>query len=442
MDEYRMTPSSRPVNAIVSVPGSKSITNRAMLTAALSGGTSVLTGALDSEDTRIMAEALKLAGFQVAGEPFSERLAISPNKDSQIRSAPEAGVNPVELYVGNSGTTARFLAAALAFKPGYWRIDGKERMRQRPIGDLLDALAQLGADAKSEPGTGCPPVTIHGHGLPGGIARVRGDISSQFLSGLLMAAPLAEGNVRIEVEGELVSRPYVGMTLAVMKSFGVDVETLDDGAFFIPASARYQAVEYAVEPDASAASYLFALPAVVGGRVTVRGMTERSLQGDVGFVNLLEMMGCKVKRGEDGTTVIRDVQNGVPVELHGIDVDMNSISDTVQTLSVVALFASSPTRIRNVAHARRKETDRIAAAVTELRKFGARVEEYEDGMEIFPIPREQMTGARIRTYDDHRMAMSFALAGLAVPGVVIENPACTAKTYPRYFEDLESALRQ
>jgi 3-phosphoshikimate 1-carboxyvinyltransferase len=304
-------------------------------------------------------------------------------------------------------------------------------MRERPIGDLLRALAQMGATAISENDNDCPPVVVHANGLPGGAAHLRGDISSQFLSGLLMAAPGARSPIELHVDGLLVSQPYIGMTLAVMEAFGVTVHAADGlRKFTIDAPQSYVARRYDIEPDASAASYFWAAAAVTGGEVTVEGLTGESLQGDFAFINCLEEMGCEVRRGRDSTTVVGR-------RLRGIDVDMNAISDTVQTLAVVAQFADGETTIRNVGHIRHKETDRIAAVAAELRKLGAEVTETSDGLTIRPTrPR----AATIDTYNDHRMAMSFAIAGLGIEGVRINNPQCVEKTYPNYFEDL-AALR-
>lgn len=406
-----------PVCGTVRPPGSKSITNRALVCAALAEGTSVLTGALDSEDTRVMLYALERLGVEV--EPDWSQARI------RVRGC--AGRFPAahaELDVANSGTTMRFLTAMVALGQGRFRIDGTPRMRERPIEDLLVALRQLGVTARSEPGTGCPPVVVEAQGLRGGRAEIAAAISSQFLSGLLMAAPYADHPVEIAVVGPLVSQPYVRMTLAVMEAFGVRVET-QDNRFLVP-QGRYRGRQYAIEPDASAASYFWAAAAITGGRVTVEGLGPSSLQGDVAFCDLLARMGCQVEAAAEGLSVI-----GGP--LRGIEADMNSISDTVQTLSVVALFADGPTTISNVAHIRHKETDRIGDLATELRKLGATVEERADGLRIVPAA---LRGAEVDTYDDHRMAMSLALAGLRVPGVVIRNPGCTAKTYPAFFADL------
>jgi 3-phosphoshikimate 1-carboxyvinyltransferase len=298
-------------------------------------------------------------------------------------------------------------------------------MRQRPIQDLMDALNRLGAQVESESGTGCPPVRVLAHGLQGGSVPIRGDVSSQFLSGLLMVAPYARQDVRIEVVGQLVSQPYVAMTCRVMQAFGVEV-AWQDQLLRVPAGVPYRPVDYAIEPDASAASYFWAAAAITGGRVRVLGLARDALQGDVGFCDCLQQMGCQVEWGPDFVEVV-----GQP--LRGIDVNMNAISDTAQTLAAVALFAEGPTHISGVAHIRHKETDRIGDLARELRKFGARVDEHDDGLTIYPAA---LRPAVIDTYDDHRMAMSLALPGLRIPGVVINDPDCTAKTYPHFFDDL------
>lgn len=410
-----------PVRGTVRPPGSKSITNRALVCAALAEGESRLLGALDSEDTRVMIESLGRLGIDIWHDPAEVRVVGCGGRLPR---------GEFQLYAANSGTTVRFLAAMLATGYGTYRLDGTPRMRERPIEDLLVALRQLGADAASELSKGCPPIVIRGRGLRGGRAVVTGDISSQFLSGLLLASPYAEADVELAVDGPLVSRPYIDMTLAVMASFGVHVETDGRRCFKISAPQHYQGANYAIEPDASAASYFFAAAAITLGEVTVRGLSRGSLQGDVAFCDCLARMGCDVRFAADAITV-----TGRPMV--GIDVDMNAISDTVQTLGAAALFAAGPTVIRGVAHIRHKETDRIHALAVELRKLGAEVEEREDGLKITPCP---LHGAEIDTYDDHRMAMSLALVGLAVPGVAIRNPGCTAKTYPGFFGDLNRLL--
>ncbi len=413
-----------PLQARIRPPGSKSITNRALVCAALAEGESELSGALDSEDTQVMIAALRQLGIPVEHDTASATIRITG-------CGGRIPADRADLYAANSGTTIRFLTAMLTLGQGEYRLDGTARMRERPIGDLLDALRQLGADVTAETGSGCPPVTIHAHGLSGGQATVAGNISSQFLSGLLLAVPYARSNVELIVRGILVSQPYIEMTLAVMESFGVCVNTMRSGRFGMDAPTSYQARAYTVEPDASAASYFFAAAAITQGEVTVEGLSRNSLQGDVAFCDCLQHMGCSIRYGDDFITV-----TGGP--LSGVNVDMNGISDTVQTLAAVALFANGTTTIRGVAHIRHKETDRIHALAVELRKFGAEVEEREDGLVITPRP---LHGAEIDTYDDHRMAMSMALVGLAVPGVVIRNPDCTAKTYPEFFRDLERIAR-
>jgi 3-phosphoshikimate 1-carboxyvinyltransferase len=408
-----------PPRARVRVPGSKSLTNRALIVAALADGPSTLTGALDSEDTRVMIEALRRLGLAVEHDPGAATVGVR-GCGGRLPAA------EAELFVANSGTTLRFLTAMVATGTGTFRLDGTPRMRQRPVGYLLMALGGLGADARSEQGNGCPPVIVRAAGLDGGYALVKGDISSQFLSGLLMALPYARDVTTVEVEGTLVSQPYVAMTLGVMEAFGVRIGNHKFRRFNVK-PAHYVGRPYAIEPDASAASYFFAVAAITGGTITVDGLGTASVQGDMGFVDVLEHMGCTVERGSDATTVTGG-------RLHGVDVDMNAISDTVMTLAVVALFARGMTRIRNVAHIRHKETDRIAALAAELRKLGATVEEQPDGLIIFP-PSE-ITPARIATYDDHRMAMAFALAGLKAEGITILDPGCVAKTYPGFWDDL------
>jgi len=459
-DRLSVQPLARPPAASVRVPGSKSITNRALVLAALSshGDPITLTGALDSEDTQVMIDALRRLGFEIATSDAGATIAVRSTNPARPIPAAQA-----DLFVANSGTTMRFLTALVALGDGRYRLDGVPRMRERPIQDLLDALEQLGVAARSETGNGCPPVLVEACGLRGGRATVRGDVSSQFLSGLLMAAPFADDDVIIEIDGPLVSVPYVDMTLAMLRQFGLEAEHDAYRRFHIPASRRRESpdgetpppvgsvthpgssrsrfmnrrrespggsapavTEYAIEPDASAASYFFGAAALTGGAITVAGLGARSLQGDVRFVDLLAAMGCDVQRDADRITV----RGG---RLHGIDVDMNDISDTVMTLGAVACFAEGPTRIRNVAHIRHKETDRLAALANELRRVGAGVDVQDDGLTIEPRP---LHGADIETYNDHRMAMSLALVGLRVPGVVIQNPACVAKTYPRFFEDL------
>lgn len=408
-----------PLRAEVRPPGSKSITNRALVCAALAQGSSRLTGALDSEDTRVMVDSLRRLGLDVAVDTTTATIDV-------VGCGGRWPLRRADLFVGNSGTTIRFLTAMVAIGEGQYRLDGIHRMRERPIGDLLDALRGVGVDARSEADNGCPPVIVHANGLPGGTLRVRGDVSSQFLSGLLMAAPYARRDVELLVDGVLVSQPYVTMTLEVMRSFGVAVDAEQLTRFRIPCGAPYAGRAYAIEPDASAASYFWGAAAITKGAIKVLGLNRDALQGDVAFCDCLERMGCGVEHESDGIRV-------TGADLRGIEVDMNAISDTVQTLAVVALFADGPTTMTGVAHIRHKETDRIGDLARELRKLGAVVDELPDGLRVHP---QKLRGAAIDTYNDHRMAMSLALAGLRIPGVVIRNPECTAKTYPEFFRDL------
>jgi 3-phosphoshikimate 1-carboxyvinyltransferase len=417
--------SGNRLNASVCVPGSKSITNRALLLAAINFAEEpcTLRGVLRCEDTEVMIQALRHLGFQFDVNWADSSIQFPENTQGYSLKA-------ADLFVSNSGTTMRFLTALCSLGNQPIRIDGVGRMRERPIEDLLVALRQLGVEARSERGNGCPPVVIRGHGpwkWKAGRVVIRGNISSQFLSALLMVAPFgSEEVIEIELDGPLVSVPYVEMTLRLMKQFGTPANWI--GSKFIVSSAAWASPcprEFTIEPDASAASYYFAAAAILGGRITVLGLPEDSLQGDVHFVDVLEQMGCRVEKCSSGITV-----HGGP--LRGIDVDMNAISDTMMTLGAVACFASGPTTIRNVAHIRHKETDRIVALATELRKIGAVVDEFADGLRITPGP---LQGASISTYNDHRMAMSMALIGLKVPGVIIRKPGCVAKTYPGFWQD-------
>ena len=414
-----------PIHKSIRPPGSKSITNRALICAALADGESKLTGALDSDDTQVMIAGLNQLGIPVTTANNNTELTIQ-GRDGKIPA------NSADLFIGNSGTTVRFLTAMTALGSGRYRLDGVPRMRERPIADLIDALNQLGGDVSSEDGNGCPPVLVNGTGLPGRQASIAGNISSQYLSGLLMAAPCAVDQIILDVEDELVSKPYVAMTIKVMESFGATVGNEDFSRFVIKNGQSYTGCEYDIEPDASAASYFWAAAAITGGKVIVEGLHRNALQGDVAFCDCLEKMGCDVEYGPDSITVTGPKDSG---SLRGIDIDMNAISDTVQTLAAVAVFATGTTTVRGVAHNRHKETDRLADLVTELKRLGIDAEETDDGLIIRPGPLQPAT---IETYDDHRMAMSLALVGLRQEGVDITNPGCTAKTYPKYFEDLQN----
>jgi 3-phosphoshikimate 1-carboxyvinyltransferase len=415
-------PPRGPLDATVRVPGSKSITNRAALCAALAAGESALEGALDSDDTEAMRVALGALGVAIAVEGDVWRVS---GCDGRL-AAPAA---PLDARA--SGTTARFLTAAAALADGPVVIDGAPRMRERPIDDLVAALRALGAGVEILGRAGCPPVRVAGGGLAGGRAAIDARRSSQFVTAVLLAAPYARRDVVLEpVEGVVVSRPYVDLTLQVMGAFGAEAGWDAAGrALHVAAGRRYRARRYAIEPDASAAAYPFAAAAIAGGTVRVPGVPEGSLQSDFRLLGILERMGCTVERRGD-TVALHGPAGG---RLRAVDVDMNELPDAVLALAVVALFAEGTTRIRNVANLRIKETDRLAALESELGKLGARAKAGPDWLEITPGP---LRGAAIDTYDDHRMAMSFALAGLRVPGVVIRDPGCVAKTWPSYFDAL------
>ena len=416
----------RPVHGSIRPPGSKSITNRAMVCASLARGTSLLSGVLDSQDTRVMAEGLAALGISI----------VPDWQGKTIRVGGCGGTIPAghaSIDCAASGTTIRFLSAVCALGHGTFRLDGTPRMRQRPIGDLLESLRSLGVDASAESPGDCPPVVVRSQGLAGGNTTIRGNTSSQFASGLAMIAPCTPLGMRLDFEGRLVSTPYLEITRQVMASFGAHCDSTLASRWQI-APTGYAAADYAIEPDASAASYFFAAAAITGGSVRVEGLSRKSMQGDIGFCDVLEKMGCAVQWNNDATSQSITVSGRAQ---RGIDIDMNAISDTVPTLAVVALFADGPTTIRNVAHIRDKETDRIRDLACELRKLGADVSEHADGLTIRPLlqPRT-LQAVTLATYDDHRMAMSLSLAGLRVPGVGILDPACVGKTFPDYWQQL------
>jgi 3-phosphoshikimate 1-carboxyvinyltransferase len=419
-------PAGGPVCGTIRPPGSRSLTNRALIVAALAGGESEIESVGLSDDTRVCAEALRTLGISVTVEEVSRRLRVT---GCGGRVPP----GPVEIHTGESGTATRFMIALVAAGRGTYRVDGSPRMRERPIQDLLDGLEVMGVRAESEWGTGCPPVRIETSGLAGGTVRVSGTVSSQYLSGLLMAAPAAAGLVAIEVAGELVSKPYVDMTLAVMRDFGAQVRREGYRRFEVPAPAAYLARRYAVEPDASSASYFLAAAAATGGRVTVEGLRRGSAQGDAGFAEVLGRMGCRVEWSEGGVTVTG------PERLAGIDADLGAMPDMVPTLAPLALVAKGRTVIRNVANLRVKESDRLAALAAELGRLGARVEQQPDGLAI--DPPQKILPAEVDTYNDHRLAMGLAIVGLAAPGIRIAGAECVSKTYPEFFEDLERLVK-
>jgi 3-phosphoshikimate 1-carboxyvinyltransferase len=420
-----VVPLSAPPDAEVPAPGSKSVTNRALLCAALATGTSTLTGALFADDTAAMVGALRDLGVVVDTDESESRMVVhGVGAAIGDRTATDGRATAVDAR--QSGTTSRFVLPAAALTATPVVVDGSAQLRARPFGPLLDALIELGASVRPLDRPGYLPVEVAGP-LTAREVTIPGHLSSQFLSGLMLAAPLLPAGLTVRVATPLVSVPYVRMTGRVMAAFGAAAD-VTEAMVSVPAGA-YTATAYPVEPDASAASYLFAAAALTGGRITVPGLGADPLQGDVAFVDLLAKMGAQVQRGADAITV-----RGTGT-LHGIDVDMADISDTAQTLAAVAVYADSPTRVRGIGFIRGKETDRIAAVVTELRRAGIDATEDEDGFTIQPGPPQPTT---FQTYDDHRMAMSLALLGLRSPGVEIADPGCVAKTFPTYFEVLDS----
>jgi 3-phosphoshikimate 1-carboxyvinyltransferase len=423
-NDVRVHPSG-PVSGEAALPGSKSLTNRLLTCAALADGASLLRGASLADDALAMLEGLERLGVRT--EVREERREIRVIGCRGHLPEDEATID-----VGHAGTAMRFLSALACLGLGRYRIDGSARMRERPIGALVSGLRAIGAQIGYDEVDGYPPLNVLGRGLAGGEVVFERPPSSQFISALLMVAPYAKRDVMIRVEGALPSRPYVEMTIDVMRRLGAELVEAEGRRFVVPSYQRYQAGEFEVEPDASAASYFWAAAAITGGRVRVAGLTRGSRQGDAQFADVLGRMGCGVEE-RDGGIEVSAPPGGV---LQGIEVDLNAMPDTVQTLAVVALFADGPTEIRNVANLRIKETDRIGALATELGRLGARVEAREDGLTVHP-PAE-VRAAAIETYADHRMAMSLALAGLMVDGVTIRDAGCVSKSFPGYFEALDA----
>ena len=426
-DPLHIPPLNAPARGTISVPGSKSINNRALLLAALADGSSTLTGALDSDDTRIFAGALKALGFVVSHDAQAQTFTVT----GCCGALPDQAA---DLHVGNAGTAARFLLALGSLGHAPVRFDGVDAMRQRPMGGLLEALTAQGAMVSDNERPGYFPLTLNPNGLRGGTITMDPSRSSQLVSALLMVAPYATTDVTIRLTGEIVSEPYIAMTIAMMADWGVKVGRPDPATLLVPSGQVYRAKPaYGVEPDASSASYFFAAAAVSGGEVTVQGLTRRSLQGDVAFVDALAAMGATVTESANALTV-----KG-PAQLTGARLDMNAISDTAPTLAAIAPFANGPVTITGVEHMRWKETDRIKAVVTELSRMGVPVQEHTDGMTIHPSRPRRVA---VDTYDDHRMAMSFAITGLAGPGMDIKDPNCTSKTFPAFWDVLADLRAQ
>jgi 3-phosphoshikimate 1-carboxyvinyltransferase len=405
------------VNATLTLPGSKSYTHRALIAAALAEGESVLRNALRAEDTELTAQALIKLGATIDWQDNTVLI-----RGTGGRLSPAAG----PIYLGNSGTSLRFLTAVATLGQGEYRLTGTPRLCQRPMGELIAALKQLGGKVESVTGRGFPPVIVKG-GITGGRTRLSGAVSSQYLSALLLIGPLTPLGVEIEITGDLVSRPYVDLTLDVQAAFGISHFRRGYRYFQIPGGQTYQSREYDIDADASSASYFWAAAAVTGGWVTIANVNMETSQGDVDFVSVLAHMGCHIQSIHTGLTV-----EGGP--LIGIQVDMSAMPDMVPTLAVVAAFADGETVITGVSHLRHKESDRLAATAAELKKMGVDVQETEDGLKIRGGAPH---GAEIDTYDDHRIAMSFAVAGLKVPGIVIKDPDCVKKSFPEFWEYIE-----
>jgi 3-phosphoshikimate 1-carboxyvinyltransferase len=406
------------VEASLALPGSKSYTHRALIAAALASGESVLANVLKAEDTELTARALAKLGAGIDWQGQTVRV-----RGTGMRFDPV--YEPI--FLGNSGTSMRFLTAVAALGQWTYCLTGTPRLCERPMGELLEALKSLGVQVTSEKGDNCPPVTVQGGGFRGGKTALSGAVSSQYLSALLLIGPLAPLGLEIDITGELVSRPYVDITLAVLGAFGVTYSREAYRRFVLPGGQSYHSREYDIEADASSASYFWAAAALTGGRVTIANLDLESVQGDIDFLSVLARMGCHLNSSPVGLTV-----EGGP--LRGIQMNMSAMPDLVPTLAVLAAFAEGETLVNGVAHLRHKESNRLAAVVTELRKMGITAEETPDGLRIIGGAPQ---GAEIDTYSDHRIAMSFAVAGLRTPGVVIRDPDCVAKSFPDFWEYFE-----
>ncbi len=406
-----------PISATVEIPASKSYTNRALLIAALADGECRIENPLFSDDTHYMSEALIRFGIPVqreAGKAF-----VVSGTGGEITAPAE------EIFVGNAGTTMRFLTTFSTLAKGVTRLNGDKRMLERPIGDLLDCLQQMQVQAVSMRGNQCPPLEIHGGNVSGGEVHLAGNKSSQYLTSILLSAPYFSGDTTIHIQGDLTSKSYADITLDIMGAFGVHVENENYQHFRVSAGQRYRAQDYRVEGDWSSASYFLAAAAVTGGEIALTGMNPDSVQGDAQFLDVLAQMGCEIEKSQEKIRL-----KGNP--LKGITINMNSMPDAVQTLAVTALFAQGETVITGIGNLRIKETDRIQALATELSRLGAEVNSGDNFLAI--RPGANLSGTEVETYDDHRMAMSFALAGLKIPGVKIKNHSCVEKSFPDFFD--------
>lgn len=442
-NNVKISPIRKYTERRMTVPGSKSITNRVLISGVMNKNRINFKNALVSDDTSYMLNALKTLGFRINEKHYSRKedfpqisdfVDYIENivKDSLIveLGGEDLPTNYLEkeIFTGNSGTTMRFLCSFLPLLNGKFKLDGEKRMRERPIGDLTNALKQIGVDIQDS--NGFPPVYINGKGsVEGGKVQISGKMSSQFISSLILSAPMYQNGLEISIIDTLVSKPFVDMTLKVLESFGVKSTNENYENIKIPRKDLTRNEDYFIEPDLTNAFYFLSIPAIISAKISIYGISENTIQGDIEFIKILEEVGCSVEIGKNHITVEGD---GNP---KGIEVDMNNIPDLVQTLSVIALFGDEPTTIRNVYNLRVKETDRIKALCNEITKLGGKVEEYEDGLKI--IPQKKYNPSFVLTYNDHRMAMSFALAGLRIEGLVIENYKCTSKTFPSYWDYFE-----
>lgn len=421
MDAITLNP-IRQVNGEITIPGSKSLSNRVLLLAALSEGTTQITNLLDSDDVRHMLNSFEELGLKYSLSEDRATCTVVGNGGPISNKGEE-----IELFLGNAGTAMRPLAAALCLGEGKYTLTGEPRMLERPIGHLVDSLLQAGAEIDYLNNEQYPPLRIKAHGLKGGNIDIDGSVSSQFLTAFLISAPLAKGDITVNIKNKLVSKPYIDITLHLMSQFGVDVQNNNYNSFFIKGNQKYRSPgNFLVEGDASSASYFLAAAAIRGGAVKVNGVGRKSIQGDIRFADALEQMGgCVI--WEDNAIEVR--KNG---PLKPLDVDLNHIPDAAMTIATTALFASGTTTIRNIYNWRVKETDRLSAMATELRKLGAKVIEGEDYISI--TPPKNILSAEIDTYNDHRMAMCFSLAAMGKSSIKINDPDCTSKTFPNYFD--------
>ncbi|MFH0938617.1 MAG: 3-phosphoshikimate 1-carboxyvinyltransferase [Planctomycetota bacterium] len=430
-DELTINPINGQLDLDIAVPGSKSITNRCLVIGALAPGCVTLTGVLRSDDIYFMTEGLKALGFKVV-----------VNWDAgECRVWGQGGEIPAhgaEIFAGAAGTVMRFLSAFVSLGRGRFRLDGTTRMRERPIEDLLQSLRMLGVKARSELDNRCPPVIVDADGLAGGTAIVNGSRSSQYISALLLIAPYARSLLQVEIADAFVSRPFVELTLKIMSDFGVLTATDGERIYRPTHGARYRAGEYRIEGDATAASYFLGAAAILGGRCCVTNIPGDSSQGDLAFTDVLQRMGCRVRKGFLPGYMGVEVSRDPKIPLKAVDADMNDIPDVAQTLAAVCMFADGSSTILNAGNLRIKETDRLAALAIELRRMGAEIKEGDDYLEITP---QTLQSAKIETYNDHRMAMAMSLVGLRHNGITIKNPACVSKTYPYFFDDLKKLKR-